>query len=599
MKKNPKYFFFLTAGLVAATLTLITGCASTDSYSPWADYSSPWNNEATGEVAAVPAANAGAKGLGYYAPSNEGAIIPSDEPLSNDTLSVPAQSAAGQVFDPSLRPLTPGLTQPVSRNVATLVPPADMWDRIRRGFKMPDLDNDLVHQREQWFESHPDYLQRIADRSNRYIFYIVEELERRNMPTELALLPFVESAFNPQAVSSARAAGMWQFIPSTGRAYNLKQNIFRDDRRDVIASTNAALDYLQRLYDMFDDWQLALAAYNYGEAGVSRAIARNQSAGLPAAYSDLSLPTETQMYVPKLQALKNIVADQARFGVELPLTPNHPYFDTVTIKHDMDVSLVAQLAGVGLEDFRALNPAARKPVLLAADNPQILLPWDNAAVFQRNLQEADAQGSPSASWTARVLPRTMTVAEAARSMDMSEAELRAVNQIPPRMKIRAGSTLIIRRSLAARGDVSAAVAGGATLSLQPEMAARHMALRARRNESVAHIARRYRLKADQVAQWNRVGVNHVFRRGAVIDLYPPKRIDYADAERGERAGRSPVRTRGAVRQASANELASAGRSRRSLRHTRRARQSTANEYAYVESSRPSHAGRISGARPLR
>ena len=176
--------------------------------------------------------------------------------------------------DGPLKPLAEG-SQPTSRSVALTAPPADMWDRIRRGFAMPNLDSDLVRDREQWYATRPDYIQRMVDRSNKYIFHIVEELERRNMPTELALLPYIESAFNPQAVSSARAAGMWQFMPATGTDFDLKQNIFRDDRRDVVASTRAALDYLQKLYSMFGDWQLALAAYNWGEGNVGRAVARN------------------------------------------------------------------------------------------------------------------------------------------------------------------------------------------------------------------------------------------------------------------------------------------------------------------------------------
>ena len=176
-----------------------------------------------------------------------------------------------------LAPIT--AAEAASRAVAQLKPPADLWERIRRGFAMPNLEGDLVRQQEQWYVSRPDYIQRMTERSRKYLFHVVEELERRNMPTELALLPFIESAFNPQAVSSARAAGMWQFMPATGQYFELKQNVFRDDRRDVLASTRAALDYLQKLYGMFGDWHLALAAYNWGEGSVARAIARNQRAG--------------------------------------------------------------------------------------------------------------------------------------------------------------------------------------------------------------------------------------------------------------------------------------------------------------------------------
>src|SRR5690606_16427034 len=189
---------------------------------------------------------------------------------------------------------------------------------------------DRLLDREQCEASRPDHTERMVTRANRSICHPAEELERRNMPTELALLPFIESAFNPQAVSSARAAGMWQFMPATGKDFDLKQNFFRDDRRSVLGSTRAALDYLQRLHGMFGDWHLALAAYNWGEGNVGRAIQRNQRAGLGTAYTDLNMPDETRNYVPKLQAVKNIVAAPEQFRAELPLIENHPYFQAVT-----------------------------------------------------------------------------------------------------------------------------------------------------------------------------------------------------------------------------------------------------------------------------
>lgn len=419
----------------------------------------------------------------------------------------------------ALSPLSSG--QAHSQSVVTLAPPTDMWDRIRRGFKMPNLESDLVRDREQWYASRPDYIQRMTERSNKYMFHIVEELERRNMPTELALLPYIESAFNPQAVSSARAAGMWQFMPATGTDFDLKQNIFRDDRRDVLASTRAALDYLQKLYGMFGDWQLALAAYNWGEGSVSRAIAKNQRLGLPTTYSDLTMPAETRLYVPKLQAVKNIVANPQAFNAELPLIANHPYFQTVTLTRDLDVELAAKLADVRLDDFRALNPAAHKPVLIAAGTPQILLPWDNAAVFQRNF-DAYSQGQ-YASWTAWVVPSTMTVADAAQRSGMSEADLRALNNVPPRMLIKAGSTLIVPRGARVKEDVAAVVADGGHLSFQPEIVNRRTTVKAGRNDSVTTIAHRYKLAPASVAEWNDVKPNHAFKRGYSVVVYLPIR----------------------------------------------------------------------------
>ncbi|MET0542021.1 MAG: transglycosylase SLT domain-containing protein, partial [Variovorax sp.] len=439
-------------------------------------------------------------------------------PNATSTLPTPSGSDTAPVYpNGPLTPITSG--QAASLGVVQLAPPTDMWDRIRRGFKMPNLDSELVREREQWYATRPDYIQRMTERSNKYIFHIVEELERRNMPTELALLPYIESAFNPQAVSSARAAGMWQFMPATGTDYDLKQNIFRDDRRDVVQSTRAALDYLQKLYNMFGDWQLALAAYNWGEGSVSRAIAKNQRAGLPTGYVDLTMPAETRLYVPKLQAVKNIVANPQAFNTELPFIPNHPYFQTVTLSRDLDVVLAAKLADVRIEDFRALNPAAHKPVLLAAGTPEILLPWDNAAVFQRNF-EAYSQGQ-YASWTAWTVATNMTVADAALRSGMSEADLRAINNVPPRMLIKAGSTLIVPRSAKVQEDVAALVADTGHLSFQPEIVTRRATVKAGRNDSVASIARRYNLSAANVAEWNDVKPGASFARGVAVVVYLP------------------------------------------------------------------------------
>lgn len=357
--------------------------------------------------------------------------------------------------------------------VAQLNLPNDLWERIRKGYQMPNLENELANDRTQWYSAKPDYLQRMTERSNKYLYHIVEELEARKMPTELALLPFIESAFNPQAVSSARASGMWQFMPATGKSFDLKQNAFRDDRRDVQASTRAALDYLERLHKMFGDWHLALAAYNWGEGNVGKAIARNKRAGLPTGYTDLNMPMETRMYVPKLQAMKNIVGNPPQYGVVLPSIPNHPYFQSVPLRRDMDVSVAAKLADISEQDFKALNPSAHRPVLLAAGSPNILLPWDNAEVFQRNY-EASTLGR-MATWTAWVAPTTMKVADAAKRVNMNEADFRAVNNIPPRMLIKAGSALLVPRSANMLGDVTAQVADNGKLDLSPEAVAKRKA----------------------------------------------------------------------------------------------------------------------------
>jgi membrane-bound lytic murein transglycosylase D len=394
------------------------------------------------------------------------------------SLSLALLTGCANLADPT-QTTTHGELSPIAKgnvkrdNVAKLDLPNDLWERIRKGYKMPELENELANDRTQWYSAKPDYLQRMTERSNKYLYHIVEELEARNMPTELALLPFIESAFNPQAVSSARASGMWQFMPKTGKSFDLKQNAFRDDRRDVQASTRAALDYLERLHKMFGDWHLALAAYNWGEGNVGKAIARNKRAGLPTGYTDLNMPMETRMYVPKLQAMKNIVGNPPQYGVALPSIPNHPYFQSVPLRRDMDVSVAAKLADITEQDFKALNPSAHRPVLLAAGSPNILLPWDNAEVFQRNY-EASTLGR-MATWTAWVAPITMKVTDAAKRVGMSEADFRAINNIPPRMVIKAGSALLVPRSANMLGDVTAQVADNGHLDLSPEAVAKRKA----------------------------------------------------------------------------------------------------------------------------
>ena len=393
----------------------------------------------------------------------------------------------------------------------------DLWERVRRGFAMPDLDNDLVRDRERWYATRPDYVARMTERGGRYLFYIVEELEKRRMPTELALLPFIESAYNPQAMSVARASGMWQFIPSTGRDFELKQNVFRDDRRDVLASTRAALDYLQKLYNMFGDWHLALAAYNWGEGSVQRAIAKNQRAGLPTDYVSLRMPAETQGYVPKLQAVKNIVSRPASFNLQLPELYNHPYFLSVPIEHDIDVALAIRLAGMTSDEFQSLNPQMNRPVILAAGTPQVLLPYDNANRFVRELPR---HRGPLTSWTTWIAPKTMKSADAAKIAGMSDDEFREVNRIPARMIVKSGSTLLVPRRDGLIADVSSTVADNATIMLAPDAPPlRKMSLRAGKRESVESIARRYRVSASQVAQWNDVGTGAKFAPGQTVVVY--------------------------------------------------------------------------------
>ena len=467
-----------------------------------------------------------------------------------DVSNVPKEADRGQIApnviaSPGTQPQEPAVlidnSTPITATAVFAQPQAhaDLWARIRSGFRMNDLSDQYVASQEQFYGSRPEYITRMTARSSKYLYHIVDELERRKMPMELALLPFIESAFNPQAVSSAKAAGMWQFIPSTGKFFDLKQNTFRDDRRDVLQSTRAALDYLQKLHGMFGDWHLALAAYNWGEGSVGRAIKKNQASGLGTSYSDLNMPNETRQYVPKLQAMKNIVADPARFNAQLPNIANHPYFQSVNLSRDMDVQVAARLAEMKVEDFRALNPSANKPVMLASGTPQILLPWDNADVFMRNLQSHRGQ---SASWTAWKVPATMKAADVAKRVGMNEEQFRSINNIPPRMLIKAGSTLLVPRGASERNqDVSAQVADNAQIALAPEIVLRKTSVKARKGDTVASIASRYRVSGAQVAQWNKVSAGAAFKANQGVVMYLPAKAKSKATVKGK-GGKTVAKT---------------------------------------------------------
>jgi membrane-bound lytic murein transglycosylase D len=316
----------------------------------------------------------------------------------------------------------------------------DLWDRIRNGFAMPNLDSELVRRHERWFASRPDYLKRVVERSRRYMHHIVDEIEKRGMPTELALLPIVESSYNPLAISTARASGLWQFIPSTGRNYKLDQTWWVDERRDIVASTGAALEYLQYIYEMHGDWQLALASYNWGEGAVARAIAKNRAKKLPTDYASLKMPKETQNYVPKLQALKNILSNRALWeSLEIPPIANTPYFSTVAKPADMDVKVAARLAEMPIEEFRALNPAHNRPVI-KADLP-IVVPTEKVDIFLNNYaQNVD----PLVNWYTYTFQKTDKIERLAARVGMSVAQLKAVNGVGGRRgKVVPGQTLLL------------------------------------------------------------------------------------------------------------------------------------------------------------
>ncbi len=400
----------------------------------------------------------------------------------------------------------------------------DVWQRIRNGFGIPNLDNPLVATQTNWYSTRPEYIQRTTTRASRYLFHVLQELEKRNMPTELALLPFIESAFNPEAFSSAKASGMWQFIPSTGLDFNLKQNMFKDERRDVLASTDAALTYLQKLHGMFGDWQLALAAYNWGEGSVARAIKKNRAAGLPTDFNSLSalMPVETRNYVPKLQAVKNIIAAPAEYGITLPKADNQPYFVTIGKTRDIDLKVAAQLAEMPLNDFKALNPQFNRPVITGSASTRILLPQANAEKFKINLAQWNR---PLSSWMAHTVDKRERI-EAVAAMFGTDAQLlREVNHIGPNMRLKAGSTILVPKTAKApETDITTELAEHAVMAVEPDVPdTRRITVRVGRRDNLASIAQRYKVTVAQVKGWNNLHRDSV-TRGQALQLQVPYRL---------------------------------------------------------------------------
>jgi membrane-bound lytic murein transglycosylase D len=348
----------------------------------------------------------------------------------------------------------------------------DLWARIRSGYAIPDVDNTLVAKHTQWYASRPDNLVRISSRASLYLYHVVQELEKRGMPTELALLPVIESAFNPQALSNANAAGIWQFVPGTGRDFNLQQNMFKDERRGVLASTDAALSYLQRLYTMFGDWQLALAAYNWGEGNVQKAVQKNRALGKPTDFESLSelMPAETRNYVPRLQAVKNIIANPGQFGIALPNIDNQPYFTTVDKTSDIDLAVAAQLAEMSIDEFKALNPQFKKPII--AGDSKILLPKENAEKFHVNLA---SWGQALSSWTThKITSAKESIASLASKFGTTPEVIRQANNIPPQMRLAAGSTILVPKTEASvHNDITENIIENAQMNLVADRVESH------------------------------------------------------------------------------------------------------------------------------
>lgn len=385
--------------------------------------------------------------------------------------------------------------------------PADLWERMRNGFAMPKLDSEEVHAQEDLYISHPASLQLIVKRGRRYLFHILEEVERRDMPAEIALLPFIESAFNPRAYSNRHASGIWQIIPATGLKYGLKQDWWYDGRRDIVAATHAALDYLQNLYRIFGDWHLVLASYNWGQGAVERSRMRNRDRGLPDDFYSIALPAETQSYVPKLIAIRNIISHPEIFGIEIESVPNEPYFAEVTATRPMDVRLAARLADISVEEFRALNPAHKRPVINMNGTRTLLFPAAKVKIFEKNLRNHD---QPLVSWQPYRVKEGETVEDISARYGISAHRLKEINDIAASGPVAAGQPLLVPRIANAEGtDIPATL----------RMPANGFIYSVKEGDALPSIARRYGITVAQIKSWN--GNSEPLRIGQKLILRYP------------------------------------------------------------------------------
>jgi peptidoglycan lytic transglycosylase D len=430
------------------------------------------------------------------------APAPGGEPVAGDPIEValPTQETAEAYPDQSIgEPVTPtSLWDQLPQNGVT-VPDGAIWDRLRADYGLDAVEHQWIDTERGWYADHPDYIVRVFTRAAPYLRYIVDEIEARGMPMEIALLPVVESAFDPFAYSHGRAAGLWQFIPGTGRQYGLDQDWWYDGRRDPVDATRAALDYLEALHEMFDgDWLLALASYNSGEANVARAVRRNRDRGLPTDFFHLRLPMETRTYVPRLIAISQIVADPAAYGVELPYVADEAYLERVEMDRQIDLALAAEMAEINLTELYLLNAGfnrwATRP-----QHPGLNLPVERAAMFRERLAEmGDRELVSSVRHTVRSGDTLSGIAE---QYGTTVRQLRDSNRIQG-STIRIGQNLLVPTATAAAEAYALSAEARLGRTLNTPRGEQRIEYTVRRGDSLWAIAQRYDVTVRQLSRWN-------------------------------------------------------------------------------------------------
>ncbi len=394
---------------------------------------------------------------------------------------------------------------------------ADLWHRARSRFVLNLEDRPRLTREAEWYQRNQRYMDRVSDRARLYLHHIVTEVERRDLPGELAMLPVVESAYQPFAYSPARASGIWQFIPSTGRLYGLRYSWWYDGRRDVVESTRAALDYLEKLHAEFSgDWLLALAAYNSGEGNVRKAIRRNRRAGKPVDFWSLKLPRETRTYVPRLLAVSAIVADPAHYGLTLKPIPDDPYFAATQLDGQIDLALAAEMAKVSLEELYLLNPGFSRWATDPDGPHRLLLPVSSVPDFEQRLAELPAD--QRIRWHRHVIKSGDTLGTIAHEYRTSVSALKQANNLRG-TTIRKGRSLMVPMASRSLADYRLSIDMRRSMRRRIPGSGNKIIYRVRRGDSLWVISRRFGVSVNELARWNGLSKRSVLRPGKRLVIW--------------------------------------------------------------------------------
>lgn len=412
--------------------------------------------------------------------------------------------------------------EPVENPLEPLITES-LWEELISGYGLPQVEDEKVGKHLRWFSNNQRYIDKVTEQSKPYLFYVKSQLQANNLPLELALLPIVESAYNPMAVSSSKAAGIWQFVPRTGRGYGLQQNSWYDGRRDLVASTDAAIRYLKRLHAMFDgDWLLAIAAYNAGEGSVARAIKKNKRNGKPTDFWSLPLSKQTQSYVPQLLAISKIVADPKKYEVSLPEVPNTAFFTTINLSTPIDLAQAARMANMDAQQLRMLNAGYSKWITATSGPHQLLVPVADAAEFTLVLDKLPKLG-PIKTDSFYKVKSGDTLGAIAMKFGASVKDIQKINRMTS-TKLRIGQELLIPGDEVWVSEY-AAMAEKESASQSHKVISMHYTVRS--GDNLWGIAKKQNVKLASLMQWNNLTAKSKLKPGQKLIVsqqinYDPK-----------------------------------------------------------------------------